>query len=282
MKLLASLLLAGAAALVAPMPRPSAADGPKAPPIGPEAKARLDALIASYRALPSYADQGTSKLAVVVGGKRIEQSQKASIAFVRPGRVDIETDLVRIVADGTTLTTVVAPLKTYQATPAPKKLAESILRGGPLGAIEFGGVFGRPLAHVLNLVIGDEPERLIYDFAPRITSEPDAVEGGATYRVLRLDEAENYDWRFLIDPKSGLLAHVDLVVKGDAAKGSIAGGDTHVESLRWSAGPLAAEPPAAERFRFQPPEGYKAVAKLETEAPKADEPAKAEGGAGPK
>ena len=99
------------------------------------------------------------------------------------------------------------------------------------------------------------------------------VDGDATYRVLRLDEADNHDWRFLIDPKTGLLAHVDLVVKGDAAKSSIAGGDTHVESLRWSAGSLATEPSGDDRFAFKAPEGYKGVAKLEGEAtPKADAP----------
>ena len=250
------------------------ADGPKSPPMAPEDKARLDGLIGAYRALPSYSDEGILKLAVVVGGRKIEQSQKASIRFVRPRQVDIQTDLVRIVSDGSNLTTVVVPLKAYQATPAPKKLAESVLRGGPLGAIEFGGVIGRPLAHVLNLVIGDEPERLIYDFAPKIASEPDQVEGDVTYKVLRLDEAENYDWRFLIDPRTGLLAHVDLIVKGDAAKGSIAGADTHVESLRWSAGTVSTETPKAEAFTFQPPEGYKAVAKLEVEGAKADDGAK--------
>ncbi len=275
MKLPVASVIAGLVGLALVAPLVEGADGPKAPPIAPEDKARLDALIGAYRALPSYADQGTLKLAVVVGGRRVETTQKASVAFVRPKQVDIQTDLVRVVCDGSTLTTVVVPLKTYQATPAPKKLAESILRGGPLGAVEFGGVIGRPLAHVLNLVIGDEPERLIYDFAPKVASEPDQVEGDATYKVLRLDEAENYDWRFLIDPKSGLLAHVDLVVKGDAAKSSIVGGDTHVESLRWSAGPIAAETPKAEAFAFQPPEGYKAVAKLEQDVKAED--AKPEG-----
>ena len=41
-----------------------------------------------------------------------------------------------------------------------------MIRGGPLGSVEFGGMAGLPLAHVLNLVIGHEPERLVADFAP--------------------------------------------------------------------------------------------------------------------
>ena len=112
---------------------------------------------------------------------------------------------------------------------------------------------GLPLVHVLNLVIGDEPERLIYDFTPKVLAEPDRVVDGVSYRVLRLDESDNHDWRFLIDPKSGLLAFVDLVVEGDAAKSSIAGGDTHVESLRWAAGAISTEVPRRRGVRLQAP-----------------------------
>lgn len=239
------------------------ADGPKAPPIDPEAKGRLDALIAAYRALPAYADRGEVTLVVKVGDRALKQVQKASVAFARPNRLDVQTDLVRVVADGSNVTASVAPLKKYLKTPSPKKFAESAIRGGPLGAIEFGGIAGLPLVHVLNLVIGDDPERLIYDFTPTLLAEPDQVVEGTAYRVLRLDESDNHDWRFLIDPKTGLLAFVALVVEGDAAKSSIAGGDTHVESLRWAAGVVSTEPRGAEAFAFQPPAGYTQVAKLE-------------------
>ncbi len=257
---------AGALALAA-MAAPGRADGPKMPAMEPEARARLDALIASYRGLPAYADQGETTLVVRAGGRSLRQVQKASVAFVRPNKLDVRADLVRVVADGSTVTTVVAPLKKFQVSPAPGKLAESILRGGPLGAIEFGGVAGRPLAHVLNLVIGDEPERLIFDYAPKVLAEPDRAVDGTAYHVLRLDEADNDDWRFLIDPKTGLLAFVELVVEGDAAKGSIAGADVHVDSLRWASGVVATGPPPDGAFAFQAPEGFTAVAKLEGSAP---------------
>jgi thiol-disulfide isomerase/thioredoxin len=126
-----------------------------------------------------------------------------------------------------------------------------------------------PLVHVLNLVIGDDPERLIYDFTPKVLVEPDLVVDGTSYQVLRLDESDNHDWRFLIDPKSGLIRFVDLVVEGDATKGSIAGGDTRVDSLRWSSGTISAEPPKSDAFTFQPSAGFTEVVKLEgAEAPK--------------
>ena len=239
---------------------PAIADGPA---IEGEAKARLDALIASYRGLPAYVDHGRTVLVVKIGEKELRQEQEASVAFVRPNKVDVRSGLVRVVGDGTTLTTVVTPLKTVQAVPAPKKLSETTLRGGALGSVEFGGMIGRPLAHVLNLVMGDDPARLIFDFAPKVTVEPDAVVDGAPYRVLRLDEADHYDWRFLIDPKSGLLAFVDLIVEGDATRGSIAGGQTRVESLRWTAGAVSTTDPGAGAFAFKTPEGFATVARLE-------------------
>ena len=239
------------------------ADDPKGPAIDPEAKARLDALIGAYRALPAYSDHGEVTLVVKVGDRAIKQVQKASITFARPNKLDVRTDLVRVVGDGSSLTSSVAPLKKFFVTPSPKKFAESSLRGGPLGAIEFGNVAGLPLVHVLNLAIGDEPERLIYDFTPKVLAEPDQVLDGVSYRVLRLDESDNHDWRFLIDPKTGLLAFVDLVVEGDATRSSIAGGDTHVESLRWAAGAVSTEVPGPEAFTFKAPEGFTQVGKRE-------------------
>jgi thiol-disulfide isomerase/thioredoxin len=235
------------------------AQDPKRPAIEPEAKARLDALIAAYRALPAYADHGEVNLVVKVGDRELKQVQKASIAFARPNKVDVRTDLVRLVSDGSTMTSSVSPLKKYFVSPAPRKFAESSLRGGPLGSIEFGGVAGLPLVHVLSLVIGDEPERLIYDFTPKVLAEADQVIDGVSYKVLRLDESDNHDWRFLIDPKTGLLGYIDLVVEGDAAKSSIAGGDTHVESLRWAAGAISTEVPGAEAFAFKPEAGFSKV-----------------------
>jgi hypothetical protein len=239
------------------------ADGPKSPPIEPEAKARLNALIGAYRALPAYSDHGEVKLVVKVGDRELKQAQKASIAFARPNKLDVQTDLVRLVCDGSNVTSSVAPLKKYFVSPAPKKFAESTLRGGAIGAIEFGGIAGLPLVHVLNLVIGDDPERLIYDFTPKVLAEPDQVVEGVSYKVLRLDESDNHDWRFLIDPKSGLLSFVDLVVEGDATKSSIAGGDTHVESLRWTAGAISTEVPPADTFAFKPSAGFTAISKIE-------------------
>jgi len=234
----------------------SKAQAPRPPVLEPEAKNRLDALIAAYRSLPAYSDHGEVTLVVKVGDRALKQIQQASIRFARPNKLDVQTDLVRMVSDGTTVTTAVVPLKKYSETPTPKKFAESSFRSGPLGSIEFGGIAGLPLVHVLSLVIGDEPERLIYDFSPKVLAEAYQLIDGVSYKVLRLDESDNHDWRFLIDSRTGLLGFIDLVVEGDATKSSIVGGETHVESLRWAAGAISTEVPAAETFVYQPEPGF--------------------------
>ena len=235
----------------------------------PAAQARFDALIATYRALPAYADHGEVVVVTQVGAQTIRRVGKASVAFVRPNRLDVTTDLVRVVADGTTVTEANLPLKKYRVLPTPEPFREAMLRGGALGSIEFGGMTGLPLAHILNLVIGHEPERLVEDFAPKLVVEPDQTLDGSVFQVLRLDEADNHDWRFLIDPKTGLIAHMDLAIEGDALKSSIAGPTVHVAAIRWSAGAITTTPPDPQTFHYQVPEGFTAVAPLSAAKPAA-------------
>ena len=235
---------------------------PKAPSVDPAAKAVLDGLVAAYKALPGYSDEGTVTLVARVGDQTRTETQKARIQFARPDKLVVETDLVRLVSDGKTATAVVNPFRKYQSGPAPARFGESAFRNGPLGAIEFGGVMGLPLVHALNLVTGDDPNRLIFDFAPKLVAEPDREVDGKTLRSLRLDEADNFDWRFLVDPKTGLLAAIELATDADPARttGSFPG--AKIEQLLWTPGTIHAEAPAADRFTFQPPEGYTAISSL--------------------
>lgn len=229
----------------------------------PEARARFDALIAAYRALPAYADHGAVTVLTAIGDRTALRTTPASIRFVRPNRLDVTTDLVRVVADGSSVHEVVIPLKTVRTIPSPEPFREAILRGGALGSVEFGGMAGLPLAHVLNLVIGVEPERLVNDFAPKLVVEPDQVIDGATYQVLRFDEADNHDWRLLIEPISGLIAHVELAIEGDATRSSVGGSTVQITAIRWSAGAVTTTPPDPDAFRFTPPPGYAAVLPLD-------------------
>ncbi|WP_435017155.1 TlpA family protein disulfide reductase [Tundrisphaera sp. TA3] len=242
--------------------RPALADGPKVANLDPEAKRVLDALISAYKALPAYADQGAVTLVVRIGDATRSETHPARISFERPNRLEVETDLIRLVSDGTTTTSVVKPLRKYLAGPAPSRFAESSFRNGPLGAIELGGAAGLPLVHALNLVTGVEPDRLIFDFAPRVVAEGEKQVEGKAYRSLLLDEADNCGWRFLIDPDTGLLGFIELAVdRVPADKGKSVLG-AKIEQLRWAAGPISTERPAPDRFSFKPPEGFAAVAKL--------------------
>ena len=236
----------------------------------PEARARFDALIAAYRALPAYSDAGTVTVTTQIGAKTSVRTTPARVAFARPDKLDVTTDLVRLVSDGTTVHEANIPLKTVRTTPCPHPFREAMVRGGALGSAEFGGMAGLPLAHVLNLVIGVEPERLLNDFAPKLVNEPDQTIDGVAYQVLRLDEADNHDWRFLIDPKTGLIAHVDLAIEGDATHSSIAGPTVHVAAIRWSAGTITTTPLTPDAFRFATPEGFATVAPLEAGQSKED------------
>lgn len=229
----------------------------------PEARVRFDALVAAYRALPAYADHGTVTVATSLGDRTTTRTTPASIRFARPNRLDVATDLVRVVADGSNVHEVNIPLKTVRTTPSPEPFREAMLRGGTLGSVEFGGMAGLPLAHVLNLVIGVEPERLVNDFAPKLVIEPDQTVDEVAYQVLRFDEADNHDWRLLIDPKTGLIAHVDLAIEGDAQKSSIAGPTVRIASIRWSAGAISTTPPNSDAFRFNLPAGFAAVLPLD-------------------
>ncbi len=262
------IILVGIVPATAEPPRP---DDPKLTAAltaaTPEALARFHALVAAYRALPAYADHGSVVVVTQVGDKSIRRELPASIVFIRPNKLAITTDLVQVVSDGATVTEVTLPLKKYRITPCPEPFREAMLRGGALGSVEFGGMAGLPLAHVLNLVIGHEPERLVADFAPKLVIEPDQEVDGTTYQVLRFDEADNHDWRFLIDPKSGLIAHVDLAIEGDATKSSIAGPTVHVVSIRWSAGVITTTAPEPAAFQYKPAEGFTAVAPLDTPKP---------------
>ena len=246
-------------------PRPTS----KLVAVTPEAQARFDALIAAYRALPAYADQGSVTIVTQVGDQTTRRVQRASLAFVRPDKLLVATDLVRVVGDGSTVTEEAIPLRKYRVLPSPRPFREAMIRGGPLGAVEFGGMAGLPLAHVLNLVVGHEPERLVEDFAPKLVIEPDQADAGTTYHVLRLDEADNHDWRFLIDPTTGLIAHVDLAIEGDAAHASIAGPTVHVAAIRWSAGPITTTPTDPAVFTYKPPAGFTPVAPLDVAKPEA-------------
>ena len=86
----------------------------------PKARALFDQVSKAYKALSSYSDQGEFVMAMTANGKPQKQTVSLKVTLVRPDKVDIDAGLVRLTSDGTTLTTVVVPLKRYTAAKAPE------------------------------------------------------------------------------------------------------------------------------------------------------------------
>ena len=102
--------------------------------------------------MSSYADQGEFIVAMTAAGKSHKQAVPLKVTLVRPNKFEIDTNLVRLMSDGKTLTTSVIPLKRYMAGPAPQKVDIETFREGPIGASLFGGPSGVPMFVLLNLL----------------------------------------------------------------------------------------------------------------------------------
>src|SRR4051812_14173651 len=113
--------LAGLACLAALVGSAPAAD-PKPAGDNPQARQLLDDVIKAYQVLPAYADRGGFTLAMTLDGKAHKQTLPLNLSLARPNKLNLDTKLVRLVSDGTTLTTAVAPSKNYTKVPAPRTI----------------------------------------------------------------------------------------------------------------------------------------------------------------
>ena len=107
----------------------------------PKARALFDEVSKAYKALSSYTDEGQFVMAMTANGKPQKQAVPFKVTLVRPNKVDIDTGLVRLTSDGTTLTTSMIPLKRYMTAPAPQKIDVDMLREG---SIWIAALFGGP------------------------------------------------------------------------------------------------------------------------------------------
>jgi hypothetical protein len=148
-------VLAGALALSAP----ATAQEPAPPAHDPGARRLLDEVVAAYKALPSYADRGEFTVAMTIEGAPQTRTTPFHLTLARPNRIDLDAGVARIVSDGTTLTTVVAPLKSYTQAPAPAAITPETVAEGPIGAFLLGGPLGTPLPVVLSLCWPTSPPR---------------------------------------------------------------------------------------------------------------------------
>jgi thiol-disulfide isomerase/thioredoxin len=226
----------------------------------PKARALFDEVSKAYKALSSYTDQGEFVMAMTANGKPQKQAAPFKVTLVRPNKVDIDTGLVRLTSDGTTLTTSVIPLKRYTAAPAPEKLGIETLREGPIGAALFGGPGGVPMFVLLNLLTAMDPSAAVaqiggsFQLAGASVAKADGAKADSPAVLIDLGRGAP-GVLLTIDPATKLLSGIDLKV----ALETLAGKNVSIEKLGWSAGAISTDVPKDRSFAFAAPKGFAKV-----------------------
>ncbi len=225
--------------------------------ISPQAKELLGAVAKAYKALPSYSDEGkiTLRTLVAPGKPPVEQTVAARVAVERPNKVNIDAGLVKIVSDGKVLRTIVPPLTMYRDQPAPATLTLDQIADGPLGALQYSGPQGRPLAIVLGFLLADDPVKGLLSDAAAIT----VVDGGKT---LKYEPQVGSVLQLHINPENKLITRIDVRVDAKSGEHLVPSSGLEVQSLAWTAGTISTKPAVKTAFDLIKPDGYKEIAAL--------------------
>ncbi|WP_406693490.1 redoxin domain-containing protein [Singulisphaera sp. Ch08] len=254
-------VLCGLACLVALAGGVAKAAHADAPPVDPKAKQLLDEVIKAYKGLTSYADQGKFVLNISENGKSKNQSSPLRLTFTRPNKLDFDAGLVRMVSDGKTITSSVEPLKQYRSTDAPAAITFETFRQGPAGSVVFGGPTGPPMLILLNLLLGEDPVKLIEELDGTLKVGPERKDGLS----LLLDRKEGPDFELFIDPGTKLLSKINLVIAPEIlAKTAVGGSKVTIDQFGWDAGTVSTKAPDADAFVFTPPADFKKVGSFES------------------
>lgn len=259
----AVLLSWGLACAFAAGTPPCLAADPGAGANDPKARQLLDEVVGAYKKLPSYSDHGEFVLTMTLDGTAKTQRLPLHLTCVRPNKWNLDTGLARLVSDGKTLTTSVAPLKTYGTAPAPETISfDTVFTSGPVGSVLFGGP-SRPLMVVLlNLLVGTDPAKAVLDLGDSLSIDKDRDLDGTPCRVLKVGRQNGATPAFLllIDHDTKLLRGIDVVFDPIGLKGSMPPGQTAaIDVYRWTAGTVSTQPPAETTFQFKPLEGFTKV-----------------------
>jgi thiol-disulfide isomerase/thioredoxin len=274
-------VLAGALALVfafpgafvlgqAPQPKTKASSSAK--PADPKARALLDEVSRSYKALGSYSDQGQFVVAMNIAGKEQKQVLPLKLTFVRPNKLDLDAGPVRVVSDGKTITTAIIPLKRYTNASAPEQINFETFRQGPTGAVLFGGPTGPPMFVLLNLLTAPDAAAALDQLGGSLQIAP--PDPKSTAAAILIDQTDGPDIRLKIDPSSKLLSSIDFLIDAKTLAQSVpAGQKISVEEFGWTAGSVKMQVGKDQLFAYEPPKGFTKVDTLlerpaKEEAPK--------------
>ncbi len=227
----------------------------------PQARALFDEVSKAYKALSSYSDQGQFVMAMTADGKPQKQAVPLKVTLVRPNKVDIDTGIVRLTSDGTTLTTSVIPLKRYMAAPAPQRIDIETLREGPIGAALFGGPSGVPMFVLLNLLTAadavgrDCADRRLVAARRGKRSEIGRSQGRQCGTPDRSGQGRAW---CSAHRRSGNQAAVEHRLE-DHLRACWRVENVSIEKLGWTSGAVSTEIPKDRSFAFEAPKGFAKV-----------------------
>ncbi len=234
-------------------PSAATAQDPK-PAIAPEARERLEAVVAHYRDLPRLDEAGTLTRRIQTGADLQEQPVTLALHFERPNKLKVSYDGVTLGCDGETLVTVSDALRKYRRQPAPAALTLPDVMVSPLGSMLVGSPAETPLTLVLTLLLSEDPLGSLLEGATSLTLEPGA---NAESQVLILERAPRPGLRITVDSKSNRITAVDSRFRGeDLAATAPAGTEIKALGWTWTAEALEADPKV---FAFEAPAGYSEV-----------------------
>jgi len=234
----------------------------------PKARALFDEVAKAYKSLSNYSDQGEFVFAMKIGGKVQKQVMPLKLTFVRPNKIDFDAGEVRIISDGKTLTTAIAPLKRYTTAPSPEKIGFDTFREGQMGAILFGGPPGAPMFVLLNLLTATDPAAMIAQlggsFQPAPAPGPKAAPGAKAASVTILIDLEKGqpDILLSIDTATKLLSAIEMKIDPERVVQGPQGQAVAIERFGWTSGAVTTQIPKDRSFAYAAPKDFAKVESL--------------------
>jgi thiol-disulfide isomerase/thioredoxin len=236
--------------------------GPRGRHDDPRARALFNEVAKAYKALGAYSDQGQFIVAMKIGEKTQKQVMPLKLTYVRPNKVDFDAGQVRITSDGTTLTTVVIPLKRYTTSPAPQKLGLDTLGEGPIGSAVFGGPAGPPMFVLLNLLTAADPAAALAQLGGTFQLAPAAAplsKPAATAKpenpALLIDLDKGRPGIVLtVDPATKLLSNIEMKIDPEVLAQSLQKGQPL--EFGWRSGVVSTDLPKDRSFAYAAPKDF--------------------------
>jgi thiol-disulfide isomerase/thioredoxin len=194
------------------------------------------------------------------------------LTLVRPNKLDVDTEIVHITSDGTTLTTSVVPLKRYTTTQAPQKIGLDTFREGQIGAVLFGGASGAPMFVLLNLLTAADPAAAIAEFGGSLqlaqasaARDPEAAaKAKPAQPALLIDlDRDRPGILLTVNPATKLLSKIELKIDAEQlARAAPPGQTLTIEQFGWTSGAVSTQVAKDRSFAFRAPSGFAKVDSL--------------------